>query len=58
MSESERSNAGQTPEIAEQSLRYEAPRIVWREDYVPQTNAISCARQPGNPGCNPGPQIS
>jgi hypothetical protein len=34
---------------------YEAPRIVWREAYEPLSFGASCAKQPGNPGCNPGP---
>jgi hypothetical protein len=35
--------------------RYEPPAIVWREPYEPLSFGISCAKQPGNPGCNPGP---
>jgi hypothetical protein len=35
--------------------RYEPPRIVWREPYEPRSFGVSCAKQPGNPGCNPGP---
>ena len=34
---------------------YEAPGIAWREPYQPLSFGISCAKQPGNPGCNPGP---
>ncbi|HUC43068.1 MAG TPA: hypothetical protein VMR65_03440 [Candidatus Sulfotelmatobacter sp.] len=35
---------------------YEAPRIVWEEDYKPMAfAAVSCARQPGNPACISGP---
>ena len=34
---------------------YEAPRIVWREAYEPLSFGLSCAKQPGNPGCGPGP---
>jgi len=34
---------------------YSAPRIVWREPYEPVSFGLSCAKQPGNPGCNPGP---
>jgi hypothetical protein len=35
--------------------RYEPPQIVWREAYEPVTSAVSCANQPGNPGCASGP---
>ena len=34
---------------------YAPPRVVWREPYEPTTFGVSCAKQPGNPGCNPGP---
>lgn len=34
---------------------YEPPRIVWSEPYQPLSFGVSCAKQPGNPGCNPGP---
>ncbi len=34
---------------------YAPPRIVWRERYEPVSYGISCAKQPGNPGCNVGP---
>jgi hypothetical protein len=34
---------------------YEPPRIAWREPYEPVSFGASCAKQPGNPGCNPGP---
>jgi len=34
---------------------YEPPRIVWREPYEPLSFGVSCAKQPGNPPCNPGP---
>jgi hypothetical protein len=34
---------------------YEAPRIVWVEPYAPVSFGLSCAKQPGNPPCNPGP---
>jgi hypothetical protein len=37
---------------------YEPPRIIWRETYAPVAHGVSCARQPGNPGCNPGPFTS
>ena len=35
--------------------RYEPPAITWREPYQPLSFGVSCAKQPGNPGCNPGP---
>ena len=35
---------------------YEAPSVVWREKFeIGQVAAVSCAKQPGNPGCNSGP---
>ncbi|HUS63501.1 MAG TPA: hypothetical protein VMZ28_03120 [Kofleriaceae bacterium] len=34
---------------------YEPPRIVWREPYEPMSFGVSCAKQPGNPNCGPGP---
>ncbi len=42
-------------EPAAEEPRYEPPRIVWSEPYQPVSFGISCAKQPGNPGCNPGP---
>ena len=39
----------------EPASEYEAPGIMWREPYEPLSFGISCAKQPGNPGCNPGP---
>lgn len=30
---------------------YQRPEIVWREPYDPISFGISCAKQPGNPGC-------
>lgn len=35
--------------------QYARPRVIWREPYAPTSFGISCAKQPGNPGCNPGP---
>ncbi len=37
---------------------YEAPSVTWRENLDPTPLAVSCAKQPGNPGCNPGPLTS
>lgn len=35
---------------------YEAPSVVWREKFeIGQVAAVSCAKQPGNSGCNSGP---
>ena len=34
---------------------YERPDIVWEEEYKPTAFGVSCAKQPGNPGCGPGP---
>jgi hypothetical protein len=46
-----------TPEErpADEKLPYERPAIVWREPYEPMSFGVSCAKQPGNPGCGPGP---
>jgi len=35
--------------------RYERPEIVWEEEYKPTAFGLSCAKQPGNPGCQSGP---
>ena len=38
---------------------YEAPQIVWEEDYKPMAfAAVSCAMQTGNPVCAIGPTSS
>lgn len=37
------------------SSDYDPPKIVWREPYQPMSFGVSCAKQPGNPGCAPGP---
>jgi hypothetical protein len=34
---------------------YERPRVVWEEEYKPTAFGLSCAKQSGNPACNPGP---
>ena len=34
---------------------YEPPAIVWVEAYEPVGFGVSCTKQPGNPGCQPGP---
>jgi hypothetical protein len=39
-------------------LPYEAPSIIWREQYEPVSFGVSCALQPGNPPCIPGPANS
>jgi hypothetical protein len=39
----------------EEKRPYERPAIVWREPYEPMSFGVSCAKQPGNPGCGPGP---
>ena len=48
---------GKSPPDSARGVRrpYEAPRIVWTEDYEPMSFGISCAKQPGNPPCNTGP---
>ena len=55
MSETSAPSAAITPEAEADQARYEPPRIVWREPYLPVIAALSCAKQPGNPPCNPGP---
>jgi hypothetical protein len=30
---------------------YVPPAIIWEEDYRPTAFGVSCAKQPGNPGC-------
>ena len=42
-------------ETASAESLYEAPRITWREPYEPLSFGLSCAKQPGNPGCGSGP---
>ena len=34
---------------------YEAPRVVWREPYLPVASGVSCIQLPGNPQCASGP---
>jgi hypothetical protein len=34
---------------------YERPDIVWEEEYKPTAFGMSCLKEVGNPGCNPGP---
>ncbi len=58
MSEEKELSPGVTPETAGDHTPYDPPRIVWREAYLPVTAAVSCAKQPGNPPCNPGPTTS
>jgi len=43
------------PQPSEEPPAYEAPRIIWRERFEPTVFGISCAKEPGNPGCIPGP---
>lgn len=47
-----------TPEPRVDKRPYSRPEIVWREPYEPMGFGISCAKQPGNPQCNPGPTSS
>ena len=37
---------------------YEAPSVTWREHLDATPLKVSCAKQPGNPGCNSGPVTS
>ncbi len=55
MSESERDTPIAAGEATNDRRPYEPPRIAWREPYAPVTSGVSCAKQPGTPGCNPGP---
>ncbi len=43
------------PEEPTAPRRYQKPAIIWREPYEPMSFGVSCAKQPGNPGCGPGP---
>lgn len=56
----ERVEAHGTPVVDSKAERrpYETPRIVWAEAYEPMSFGISCAKQPGNPGCGSGPYSS
>jgi hypothetical protein len=36
--------------------KWERPRI--RSGQLFETNTVSCAKQPGNPGCGPGPFVN
>jgi hypothetical protein len=56
---SERDEPPKPPEAPTAPRRpYERPQIVWREPYEPISFGVSCAKQPGNPGCGPGPYTS
>ena len=41
--------------VSDQIQPYEPPSVAWREKFDPTPLRVSCAKQPGNPGCNPGP---
>jgi hypothetical protein len=43
------------PKQSDEPAAYEPPRIVWREAFQPVEFAVSCAKEPANPGCVPGP---
>jgi len=51
MSESDREKTGTGQKDEKPRHLYERPEIVWREPYDPVSFGISCAKQPGNPGC-------
>jgi hypothetical protein len=55
MSETREPSLEIAPETEGDRARYEPPKIVWREPYLPVTAAVSCAKQPGNPPCVGGP---
>jgi hypothetical protein len=38
-----------------QPRAYDPPAILWEEPYEDVVLAMYCARESGNPGCNPGP---
>jgi hypothetical protein len=42
----------------EPTKTYEKPAIAWEEEYKPTAFGLSCAKQPGNPGCASGPTVS
>ena len=54
----EKTSDGSDVTVQRGVTRYEPPRIVWREPYEPLSFGISCAKQQGNPVCNPGPGSS
>lgn len=41
-----------------ETIEYEPPRVNWEEDFPTTVFGVSCAKQPGNPGCVPGPAFS
>ncbi len=41
--------------VSDNNQPYEPPRVAWREIFEANAPAVSCARQPGNPNCDPGP---
>ena len=43
--------------VGNEKEKYESPSIRWKEELGP-TPLVSCAKQPGNPGCNVGPTTS
>jgi hypothetical protein len=52
----DRKNSDSAGDKKADNRTYEAPRITWREPYETVAfGAVSCAQQPGNPGCEPGP---
>jgi hypothetical protein len=55
MSDDERDGSDRPAGVKTGRIAYEPPRIVWREPYEPVSFGVSCAHEPGNPGCNPGP---
>lgn len=58
MDEREQDTGPAPHDDAKPKRTYERPRITWREPYEPVSFGISCAKQPGNPGCNPGPFVA
>jgi hypothetical protein len=55
MDASDRKSPDPAIETKAERRLYEPPRIVWREPYEPVAFGISCATNPGQPGCDPGP---
>lgn len=43
------------PAAEAQPPAYQPPDIAWEEPWEPVALALSCNRNQGNPGCNPGP---
>ena len=45
------SDTRKSDEASETRKPYAPPEIVWEEEYRPTAFGVSCAKEPGNPGC-------